>query len=277
VCFKGPDRFALASVNCVISGRDSSLVVADYDPDEIDSRRDHQIGFGGEAGIHFRERLAEQAHVQFLLDALHIISVLIEQATRQNQVLTIDTLHFLKAQLPDVGMYQDAEMDLGRVVSIELSVEVDWKCVDFLTGKNLILDLLFHVLEASQLVLWSVVSLARLDAESSRMPQRHSKRMDFPIRVQRYGREAENVGEFRDRVHLSEAFIEIVIAVEECPAGGVGEIVHSVGSPNSRRQVHGGNECREGTIQAVLIEVSAGQRGWGKTAGIETIDDHVSA
>jgi hypothetical protein len=155
VCFKGQScRFWLASVNCVIGGRDASLVVADYDPNEIDSRLDHQISFGGNAEIHFGERLVEQAHVQILLDALHIISVLIEEATRQNQVLPIDTINFLKAQLPDVRVNQDAEMDIGAIVSIELSVKVHGKRVDFLPGKNFILNFLVYVLEASQLILW---------------------------------------------------------------------------------------------------------------------------
>src|SRR5580658_6276436 len=80
-------------------------------------------------------------------------------------------------QLPDVGVNQDSEMDIGRVISIELSVEVHGERVDFFAGKNFTLNLLFYVLQPGQLILWGVVSLARLDAESSRMPQRHAKRM----------------------------------------------------------------------------------------------------
>ena len=97
----------------------------------------------------FSSEISTRGHSQvegFIDELYKHLAVLIEQAAGQNQVLTVDAINFFKTQLPDVRVNQDSEMDVGLVISIELSVEVHGECVDFLTGKNLILDFLFCAL-----------------------------------------------------------------------------------------------------------------------------------
>src|SRR5271157_3813990 len=96
--------------------------------------------------------------------------------------------------------------------------------MQFFLRKNLVLDLLLGLLGSAHSLFGSVVPLAGLDAELL-----WSRHLDFQvvkaaIELQVLWRKGQKIGILRRRIQLLEAFVQIVVVLEERASGGIRQL-----------------------------------------------------